>query len=186
MKIEEQITPELKQIADLIENISVAMLTTLDAAGAMVSRPMSPLEMDGAGAIWFFTDVRSTKVEQLAVAHLSFADLEKSTYVSISGRGEIYANHASIERLWTPFAKPWFPDGPESPNLALLKFLPDAAEYWDAPSSKMIRLLAMAASIALAKPIGLGENVTLDLATPLSNAASAASQMPQASAQRNF
>jgi hypothetical protein len=71
-----------------------------------------------------------------------------------------------IEWLWTPFAKPWFPDGPGSPNLALLKFAPDTGEYWGAPHSKMARMFAIAASIVAAKPVGLGEHDTLrDLST---------------------
>ena len=42
-------------------------------------------------------------------------------------RGEIYADHARVERLWAPFARPWFPDGQHSTSLTLLKFFPDAA-----------------------------------------------------------
>ena len=158
MKTEVQTSTELTQLCKLIENISVAMLTTHEDDGSLVSRPMSPLQMDGDGALWFFTELRSAKVEHLRVINLSFADPDKSTYVSVSGRGEIHADPARIKRLWTPFVRPWFPDGPDSKNLALLKFVPDAAEYWDAPHSKMVRMFAMAASVAAGKPIGLGEH----------------------------
>ena len=161
MKIDPQESNELIQLANLIEDIPVVMLTTMDDKDTLASRPMSPLHMDSNGAIWFFTDLRSEKVEHLRVVNLSFADNDKSTYVSISGRGEIHAEHAHIKELWTPFARPWFPEGPDSNNLALLKFVPDTAEYWDAPNSKMIRMFAMAASIAANKPIGLGEHQTL-------------------------
>jgi general stress protein 26 len=161
MKIEPQKTTELTQLAELMKSIPVAMMTTLDDKEALTSRPMSPLQVDENGAIWFFTDLRSEKVEHLRVVNLSFADNDKSTYVSISGRGEIHAEHGHVKELWTPFARPWFPDGPDSPNLALLKFVPDTAEYWDAPNSKMVRMFAMAASIATSKPIGMGEHQTL-------------------------
>jgi general stress protein 26 len=161
MKTVTQTTAERTQLCKLIEDLSVAMLTTIDADGALSSRPMTPLEMDGDGALWFFTDSRSAKVERLTNAHLSFADEARGTYVSLSGRGEMQMDRAHIERLWTPFAKPWFPDGPDSPNLALLKFVPDTAEYWDAPHSKMVRMFAIAASIVAAKPVGLGDHDTL-------------------------
>ena len=36
------------------------------------SRPMWPLLMDGAGALWFYTDLRSEKVEHLRVLNLAF------------------------------------------------------------------------------------------------------------------
>lgn len=159
MKTETQNSTELTRLCKLIEHMSVAMLT-LDADGALLSRPMAPLEMDGNGALWLFTDLRSAKVEQLRVVNLSFTDQAQGTFVSLSGRGEIDTDRAHIERLWTPFARPWFPHGSESTNLALLKFVPDTAEYWDASHSKMVRMFAMAASVVARKPVGLGERNT--------------------------
>ena len=165
MKIEPQSNTELIDLAKRIEGIDVAMMTTLDPDDSLVSRPMSPIEMDANGAIWFFTDLRSEKIEHLRVVNVAFSDEDNATYVSISGRGEIHAEEAHIKKLWTPFARPWFPDGPESTTIALLKFVPETAEYWDAPSSKMLRMFAMAASIVASKPIGMGEHDTLtDLA----------------------
>ena len=161
MNIETQNSPEMAELCKLIEPIPVAMLGNIDAEGALVSRPMAVLEVDAAGAVWFFVDLRSSRVEFLRVVNLSFVDAAHGTYVSLSGRGEIRSDHAQIERLWTPLAKPWFPDGPVSRNLALLKFVPHTAEYWDAPNSKMVRLFAMAASVVAGKPIGMGDHATL-------------------------
>ena len=161
MKIEPQISHELNQLSQLVEHITVAMMTTVDADGALVSRPMAPVQMDAHGALWFFTDLRSEKIEHLRVVNVSFTDADRGTYVSVSGRGEIHAERAHIEQLWTPFARPWFPDGPDSTNVALLKFVPDSAEYWDAPHSKMVRMFALAASIVTSTPIGMGEHEAL-------------------------
>ena len=161
MKIDVQKTPELSQLCKLIQNIAVAMMTTHDALGALVSRPMVPLEMDATGALWFFTDKRSDKVEHLQEVNLGFADVGQSIFVSLSGSGEIHADQARVDRLWTPFAKPWFPDGPESSHLALLKFTPRTAEYWDAPHGRMARMFAMAASVAAGRPVSLGTHDTL-------------------------
>ena len=161
MKIEPQSSSQLIELGKRVDGINVVMMTTQNADGALVSRPMSPVEMDATGAIWFFTDLRSEKIEHLRLVNLAFSDEGNATYVSISGRGEIHAEQAHIEKLWTPFARPWFPDGPDSTNIALLKFVPDNAEYWDAPSSKMVRMFAMAASVIASKPIGMGEHDTL-------------------------
>jgi general stress protein 26 len=161
MKIEPQARAERTQLSTLIEGFTAAMLTTHDDQGALVGRPMTPLEMDPTGAIWFFTDAQSEKAQHLHSANLSFANADEATYVSISGRGELHFDRARIEKLWTPFAKPWFPNGPSSEHLALLKFVPASAEYWDAPNSKMVRMFAMAASIVAAKPMMLGEHDTL-------------------------
>ncbi len=161
MKTTPQTSAERTQLCELIENMTVGMLTGTNEDGALVSRPMSALEMDGDGALWFFTDARSEKLEHLRVINMSFTDHANSTYVSLAGHGEIKVDRAHVERLWTPFARPWFPDGPDSTNLALLKFVPETAEYWDAPHSRMVRMFAMAASVIAGKPVGLGEHDTL-------------------------
>ena len=161
MKMHAQSTAALTQLGQLIEEIPVAMFTNVDGDGTLVSRPMSPLEMDVNGAIWFFTDMHSSKVEQLRKVNLSFADPARASYVSLAGHGELETDQAHIRQLWTPFMKPWFPDGPESSNLALLKFVPETAEYWDAPHSKMVRMAAMAASVVAGKPVGVGDHDTL-------------------------
>ena len=166
MNIEDQNSAELTQLSHLIEDMTVGMLTSVDASGALVSRPMSPLEMTRDGAIWFFTDLKSGKIGHLQVANLSFSHESNGTYVSISGCGEVHTNRAHIEKLWTPFARPWFPEGPQSADIGLLKFIPYAAEYWDAPHSKMVRMFAIAASVVANKPIGLGEHDTLTELTP--------------------
>ncbi len=158
MNIVKQASPELAHVADLIKDIPIAMLTTIGADGELSGRPMGGLEMDLHGAIWFFTHIRSTKVEELHSVSLAFTDQDKSTYVSLSGHGEISTDRNEIRRLWTHFVKPWFPEGPESSDLALLKFVPDAAEYWDGPSNKMVRAFGMLASIAAGSPIGVGEH----------------------------
>ncbi len=158
MKTETQSGPERSRVCELIKDMRVVMLTTLEDNGDLVSRPMTALEMDAAGAIWFFTDIRSTKVAQLRKVNLACTDTDSATYLSLSGRGEIIADAEHIKALWSPTAKPWFPDGPDSENLVLLKFVPSAAEYWDAPSSKMVRCFALAASIVSGKPVGMGDH----------------------------
>jgi general stress protein 26 len=158
MKIASQTSAELTHVAKLIENIPIAMLTTLDADGAMASRPMTALEMDAQGALWFLIDVQSTKADQLRAVNLSFTDRDQGAYVSLSGHGEIDTDRARIKSLWTVFAKPWFPSGPDSDNLALLKFVPDQADFWDGPNSKMVRAFGMIASVITGKPVAMGEH----------------------------
>jgi general stress protein 26 len=171
MKIADQTSAELAHVATLIEDIPIAMLTTLQADGALASRPMTPLEMDAHGALWFFTDLQSSKVDRLRTVNLSFVDRDQGAYVSLAGRGEIDTDRARIHSLWSVLAKPWFPDGPDSSNLALLKFVPDTVDYWDGPSSKMVRAFGLIASVIAGKPVAMGEHGTH---TGLSTAARAA------------
>lgn len=167
VKTEKQTSPERTHLCQLIQHMTVTMLTTVDDIGKLISRPMSPLLLDSSGALWFFTDLRSSKVKQIDAINLNFIDSTRATYVSLSGSGEIITERSYLDRLWTPFAKPWFPEGPDSNNLALLKFVPDVAEYWDSSHCKMVRMLALAASAVAGKPIAMGEHETItDLLTP--------------------
>lgn len=166
MNIQTQKGAERIHLGTLLKDFSVAMLTSVNAQGALVSRPMTALEMDDNGALWFFTQLHSTKNDQLDRINLSFSDSAGATYVSLSGQGEINLDRERIEHLWTPFARPWFPEGSGSADLALLRFVPDSGEFWDAPHNKMVRVFAMAASVVAGKPIGLGGHDTLqDLGT---------------------
>ena len=39
--------------------------------------------------------------------------------------------------------------------------MPEAAEFWDAPNSRMMRMFALAASVIAGKPIAMGEHDTV-------------------------
>jgi general stress protein 26 len=121
---------------------------------------MFVLEMDASGSLWFYTDLHSSKNDHLRSVNLSFTDRAHGTYVSLAGRGEIVIDRAHIERLWTPFAKPWFPEGAESRSLALLQFVPDTADYWDGPNSRMARAFGMLASVVAGPPVAQGTHGT--------------------------
>jgi len=161
MKIEPQPTAELARLGELIADMPVAMLTSASDDDTLVSCPMEALEMDGEGALWFFTDLRSDLAERVRVVNLSFVDDAHGTYVSLSGRGEIAKDAARIERLWSMFDRASFPDGRGSRHLALLKVIPEKAEYWDAPNSRTVRVLALAASVVSGTPIGRADHQVL-------------------------
>jgi general stress protein 26 len=158
MKTETQTDPGMSRIAKLIDDVRVCMLTTQSENDTLVSRPMMALELDAYGRLWFFTNAQSGKVDELQQVNLAFADPDDGTYVSISGHGQLIRDRARTDELWSPMAKPWFPEGKDDPNLALLCVTVRDAEYWDSNSSKMMRLLALATSAAAGKPVGMGDH----------------------------
>jgi general stress protein 26 len=158
MKIQTQHRPDLARLAEMIEGIDVTMLATSGPGGEIDTRPMTPVEMDEHGAIWFLTDSHASLFGATGPVNLAFVDTDRSIYVSISGTAARVDDRARIHELWTLMARPWFPDGPDSPDLTLLRVLPVTADIWDAPHSKVVRLLAIAASVAAGRPVGLGEH----------------------------
>ncbi len=142
MKTEKQDSSERTELCRLIQHMTITTMTTANNDGGLSCRPMSPLLLDKYGDLWFFTDIRSEKVKHRDAINLSFTDTSRATYVSLSGHGILHNERSYIDRLWTPFAKPWFSEGPESPNLALLKFVTHSAEYWSSAQSRMVSVLA--------------------------------------------
>jgi general stress protein 26 len=140
--MEDKRQESIKKLNDLIKDIRVAMLTTIDW-GVLRSRPMQTQEFEFDGELWFFTSTETHKTEEIEKdrrVNVSYASPESNSYVSVSGTADIVKDHAKIEELWTPIHKAWFPKGIEDPNLVLLKVTVEQAEYWDAPSGTIVQL----------------------------------------------
>ena len=150
MRTEKQADLDLDRLREKLEPFDIAMLTTLDDEGHLRSRPMYTLKLDEDGALWFFTMADSPKVDELTEANrvnLSYADQDDQTYVSISGVTQIMKDREKIEDFWSPMHKAWIPEGPDDPDLALLKVNIEQAEYWDETSNRMERLVKLAKTL---------------------------------------
>lgn len=151
----------LNKLWDLISDVKVAMLTTADEEGCLRSRPMVTQHDHAAGELWFFTPASSGKVREVGReqhVNVSYSLPDKERYVSISGRAEMVKDPEKIKQLWSPLLKAWFPKGADDPDILLLKVKIDRAEYWDAPSSKMVHLLGMARAAATGERYTPGEH----------------------------
>lgn len=130
----------IKDLGDLLGNTHTCMLTTMTDDGRHVSRPMAVQTTDFDGDLWFFTYDDSDKAQQIAAhpaVNVAFADEKHSSWTSISGRASLVHDRAKAEELYSPMLKVWFPDGLETPGLALLKVETETAEYWNAPNSRV-------------------------------------------------
>ncbi len=147
-------TRHVEKLRELTKHIRMAMLTTADDEGHLRSRPMARQEIDDDGTLWFFTDRDSRKVHEADASHVNvtFVDPKADTFVSISGYGELVTDDAKVHELWNPFVKAWFPNGPDDPNVGLLKITPTGAEYWDAPAQSIVRIFGYAKSVISGKP----------------------------------
>jgi general stress protein 26 len=166
MDVQKQEHMELEKVAEMVEDIKFAMLTTMEDGGMLRSRPMATMEMDADGHLWFFTALSSPKideVEQHCEVNLSYMRADKQEYVSISGSSEIVRDKDKMAQLWSPWIRPWFPEGLDDPNLVLLKVTISEAEYWDAPGSAIKRVYGLAKAIAGGNTNGLGENRKIHL-----------------------
>ncbi len=136
----------INKLNQLIKDIDIAMLTTVEDDGTLRSRPMVAQNSEFDGTLWFFTGASSSKVEEVIQdrhVNLSYADPDNQRYVSISGTARLVRDPKKMEELWNPAYKAWFPKGLEDPDLALLKVTAEQAEYWDSPSSGVVHAIGL-------------------------------------------
>lgn len=160
--------PDVQKLGDLIKDIRIAMMATVDPDGSVRSRPMASQEIEFDGDLWFLTGRSSGKIHSIEnnqKINLSYADPGHSRYVSVFGHAEIVDDKEKAKELWNPIYKAWFPKGLEDPELILLKIHVEGAEYWDSPSGKFVQLIGFAKALATGEPYkgGKGEHEKIQI-----------------------
>ncbi|MDH2442788.1 pyridoxamine 5'-phosphate oxidase family protein [Amnibacterium sp. CER49] len=157
-------TEAQRKVASLVKGQRFAMLTTVDADGTFASRPMAMQEVEFDGDLWFFSEGESRKVSQIHLhPDVNVTVSSNDTWVSLNGRAEVVQDDAQKRRLWNKAVEAWFPDGPDSPRIALIKVHAEAAEYWDTPGGRVATLLSLAKAKATGRPYSGGENEQVEL-----------------------
>lgn len=158
---------QIKKLRELVKDIEIGMLTTIDEDGTLHSRPMSTNgQVESDGTLWFFTYASShkvTEVEQHQQVNVSFSAPSKQRYVSMSGTAQLVQDRNKIQELWKPELKAWFPNELDEPDIALLKVNVVKAEYWDAPSSWVAHTIGLVKAIATGEKANSGENEKINL-----------------------
>ncbi len=150
-----------------IKEIRFAMLTTSDEDGSLTARPMTTVQKQFDGTLWFFTSRTSPPARAVIadpVVGVQYVDTGKDVYVSLSGDASLETDRVRMQGLWSPMVKAWFPLGIDDPDLVLLRVDVHKAEYWDVKESKPVQLFKMArAAITGNPPLDLGEHRTVAL-----------------------
>ncbi|MGZ3881976.1 MAG: pyridoxamine 5'-phosphate oxidase family protein [Flavisolibacter sp.] len=137
----------LEKFKKLVNDINVCMFIT-NTKDHNHTRPMATIEVEDHGTLWFFTDIRSTKVEEVSAehtAHLVYAHPGKESYLDVWGATSVVNDKQTLKDKWSPIVKAWFPKGVDDPNLALLKLTPQEVYYWDAEAVKMVSFIKIIA-----------------------------------------
>lgn len=146
----------LQKFKKIVEDVRICMFITNNRNNEHEhTRPMANVAVDNDGTIWFFTDVRSIKVEEVATdqdVHLTFAHPGKEMYMDVWGKGSTSTDRQLIKEKWSPVVKAYFPNGVDDPNLALLKVVPTDVYYWESETGKMMQFIKMATSAVTGKP----------------------------------
>jgi general stress protein 26 len=153
-------------LRELLTDIEYATLTTRTRDGGLASRPLQTMQVDDAGAIWFFTSSSSGKIDDIRFdEHVSlvYADPARKIFVSLTGRAEVIVDRAKVDELWKLGQTIFFPQGRDDPSLVLLKITPLTARYWDGNESPFGLLLKFGKAVLRHEASDLGESRDIDL-----------------------
>ncbi|WP_144873056.1 pyridoxamine 5'-phosphate oxidase family protein [Microbacterium sp. 1.5R] len=152
-----------QRVAELIKDFRFAMLTTRNAEDRLVAHPLTVQEAEFDGDLWFLVGKGATFVTDLRADDRVGVSLSSNdSWVSLSGRAELVDDRAKIKELWSPTVEAWFTDGPDDPEVGLLKFTAETAEYWDSPGGKIASLFSFVKSKITGEPYD-AENETVRL-----------------------
>ena len=130
---------DLKDVAETLKDIDFVMLNTRTEGGKIASRPMSnnrDVEYDGDS--WFFVDQESRAFADVSDDPNVTLSVQGSKgllgkppmFLAIEGRAEIVRDRATLAEHWVDDLERWWPEGPETPGLALLKVRASRIHYW--------------------------------------------------------
>jgi len=148
----------LEKLKELSEKVSICFFSTTTGTSKDISsrtRPMQALQVEDDGTAWFMTGNNSKKIEQISTdkhVELLFSDPAGSHYLALSGEAQITTDREKIKDLWKPLLKIWF-DGPDDPNIALIKVTPTEGFYWDTKNNKIVQMAKMVAGMVTGKEL---------------------------------
>lgn len=143
----------------------VAMLCTFAGGDpAMQTRPMGTAGIDEDGTIWFMCRKDSHEAQEIAKndrVQLIYSVQSKSEYLSVSGKATLGRDQKKIDEYWNVFAKTWFTEGKDDPQIATIRFRPSEGRYWDTKHNKIVQLAEIAVGALIGKTMDDGVQGTL-------------------------
>jgi general stress protein 26 len=155
---------DVERVWDVLEKNNVGMLTTAFSTqfeSALRARPLQARPDRNSGVIFFVTDARSHKDEEIAAnPNVCFIviDEDEKVYLSLTGRASVRTDPAKATQIWKKTDDVWWKRGPDDPNVRVLTIEPVTAEIWDGPSSSLVAAYEFAKARVTGEKPDLGEN----------------------------
>ncbi|WP_031530550.1 pyridoxamine 5'-phosphate oxidase family protein [Dyadobacter crusticola] len=133
----------LKDVAEIMKDLDICMLTTTTSNGMLVSRPMSnnrQVEYDGNS--YFFTWEGSRMVSDIEMdsgVNLSFNG-DNDIFISIAGKADVTRTREKMEEHWVEELEAWFEDGLDTPGIAMISVAAKQIKYWQGEEEGELKL----------------------------------------------
>jgi len=139
----------LQDVAETLKDIDFVMLNTHTDGGQIAGRPMSNnREVDYDGDSWFFVDGESRTFHDVSRNPTVTISAQGNKglfgkpplFLSIEGQAEIIRDRGAFAEHWVSDLERWWPQGMDTPGLALLKVQARRIHYWDGEDEGEIRV----------------------------------------------
>ena len=124
----------MQDVAELMKDIDLCMLTTTTTNGMLASRPMSNNgEVEYDGNSYFFTWENSRMVGDIELdngVNLTFQTGDKDLFIAISGKAEVTREKDEMKEHWQDQLSAWFEDGLDTEGLAMITVKAKRIKYW--------------------------------------------------------
>ncbi|MEO8879661.1 MAG: pyridoxamine 5'-phosphate oxidase family protein [Gemmatimonadaceae bacterium] len=158
---------KIEELYSLVEGIDIAMLTSRNFDGTLVSRPMSTQEKRPRVDFWFVTSTETHKVDEIAAqpeVNLAYYNNKSREWVSVSGTARIVSDRDLIRTLYKPDWKAWFGDeggdrngGPNDPRLVLIEVEAHEATFLKSNQPRAVQLFKVAKALLTGEPPKIGD-----------------------------
>ncbi len=126
-------TKEFNAVADAMAKIDFCMMQTVGEHG-INTRPMSNNgEVQYDGDNWFFARTSSTKIAEISRddrVQLVFADNAGPSFIAVWGKATVSSDVEMKKKFWHKSLEEWFENGPEDPEVSLIKVTAERIEAW--------------------------------------------------------
>jgi general stress protein 26 len=155
----ENVSPakKIEELYSLVEGIDIAMLTSRNYDGTLVSRPMATQARRPRVDFWFVTSTETHKIDEIQAqpeVNLAYYNNKSREWVSVSGTARIVTDRDMIRTLYKPDWKAWFGDeggdrngGPNDPRLALIEVEAHEATYLKSNEPRAVQLFKVAKAL---------------------------------------
>lgn len=161
---EERAEADRQAVAEVIEKAHIAMVTTVDEEGSLVSRPLALQDRDFDGELYFFIPDPSDKADQVRENPAVNVAIEShGNYLSIAGSGSITKDQALIEEFWNAQAAAWFEGGRDDPAVALFAVHAESAELQSTDSPRALAMVKYAKAMIGKDQPDVGDTTRVEL-----------------------
>ena len=157
-------TNEEDRAWEMMRSIGYCSLVTKSAGSGLRARPMTAITRKEECRVYIFAGKSEAAIKEIASnadVLLTFST-GPSQNVCLNGTASVVSDRSLIERLWSPGAQAYFPNGPKDPEITVIVVNPGACEYWDGPN-KAVMVAKMAYALATGGMPDLGDKRKVSL-----------------------